>query len=277
MHASKPRFLSSLLLVLIAVGCGGKTESPPPPPATPAGPVVQSREVDYNDGTTPLKGFVAWDSAQASPRPGVLIVHEWWGHNEHARRQARRLAEAGYVGFALDMFGNGKNTTHPDSAQSFMMAAVKDQAVMVNRFKTALAELKKDPHVDSTRVAAIGYCFGGMVVLSMARAGEDLDAVASVHGAIPAAAKIDSGKVKARVLILTGGADPMVPQAQVDAFAAAMRKAGATVDVVTYPGVMHAFTNPRADSTGVAGLKYDSDADRQSWEALVKLLKETVG
>jgi dienelactone hydrolase len=128
--------------------------------------------------------------------------------------------------------------------------------------------------VDSTQVAAIGYCFGGMVVLSMARAGEPLVAVGSFHGAIPPEATVDSGSVRARMLILTGGADPMVPTAQVDAFAAAMRKAGAQVEVVTYPAAMHGFTNPRADSTGVPGLHYDPAVDTQSWDALRKMLAE---
>jgi dienelactone hydrolase len=232
------------------------------------------REIAYSDGTTSLKGFVAAPAITTGARPGVIVVHEWWGHNEHARQQARRLAEAGYVGLALDMYGDGRNTTHPDSANAFMMQAVADQGVMVARFRAALEQLKQDPRVDSTRIAAIGYCFGGMVVLSMARAGEPLSAVGSFHGAIPPEAKVDSGAVKARVLVLTGGADPMVPAAQVDAFATAMRAAGARVDVITYPAAMHGFTNPRADSAGVQGLHYDATVDRESWAELLKMLRE---
>ncbi|MGQ0647039.1 MAG: dienelactone hydrolase family protein [Gemmatimonadaceae bacterium] len=262
------RIVIATMLALALIGC----ERAETPAAADTG--VQSREVDYGAGETTLKGFVAWNGARTEPRPGVLVVHEWWGHNEHARAQARRLAEAGYVAFALDMYGDGKSTTHPDSAQAFMAAATSDVAKLMARFEAGLAQLKADPHVDSTRVAAIGYCFGGMVVLSQARAGADLDAVASFHGAIPPPAPVDSGTVKARVLILTGGADPMVPAAQVDAFAAALRAAGAGVDVVTYPTALHSFTNPRADSVGMAGLKYDGETDRQSWDALLKLLSE---
>jgi dienelactone hydrolase len=172
------------------------------------------------------------------------------------------------------MYGDGRNTTHPDSASAFMMQAVSDQGRMVARFQAALAQLKADPRVDPTRIAAIGYCFGGMVVLSMARAGEPLAAVASFHGAIPPEARVDSGTVKARVLILTGGADPMVPAAQVETFAKALTGAGARVDVVTYPAALHGFTNPKADSMGVPGLHYDATTDRESWDALLKMLRE---
>jgi dienelactone hydrolase len=255
------------VLALLLAACSA-AETPPPP----SGPVVQGREVSYEQGGTPLAGFVAWDSARTEPRPGVIIVHEWWGHNAHARTQARRLAEAGYVGFAVDMYGNGKSTMHPDSAQAFMSAAASDAGTMNARLQAAIAQLKADPHVDSTRIAAIGYCFGGMVVLGAARAGADFDLVASFHGAIPPPAPIDSGSVRAQVLILHGGADPMVPSAQVDSFATALRSAGAAVDVVTYPGAMHSFSNPMADSVGMSAVRYDPEADRQSWAALLDRL-----
>jgi len=122
---------------------------------------IKTREIEYRVGETVLQGFIAWDDAAPGKRPGVLVVHEWWGHNQHARNQARRLAEAGYVGFALDMYGKGKTTTHPQDAQAFATEATKDPAVEAARFNAAMAELKRDPHVDSTRLAAIGYCFGG--------------------------------------------------------------------------------------------------------------------
>lgn len=266
-------FVVFCAVAAIAPACSSGGEQPATDSAAAVAPIAE-REVSYAEGGTNLKGFITAPGDTSRRRPGVLVVHEWWGHNEHARAQARRLAEAGYVGFALDMYGDGKNTTHPDSAGAFMTQAVSDQARMVSRFRAALDQLRRDPRVDSTQVAAIGYCIGGMVVLSMARAGEPLAAVGSFHGAIPPEAKIDSGSVKARVLILTGGADPMVPAAQVDAFATAMRKAGAQVEVVTYPAAMHSFTNPRADSAGVQGLHYDAAVDAQSWDALKKMLSE---
>lgn len=266
-HLHRLAFLSMTI-----AACGPKDAAPP------AQIAIQTREVTYMQGATPLKGFIAWDAGRTGPRPGVLVVHEWWGHNEHARAAARRLAEAGYVGFAVDMYGNGKSTTHPDSAQAFINQALSDLPALVARFQVALAELKADPNVDSTKVAAIGYCFGGAVVLSQALAGADLDAVASFHGAMPPSTPVDSGTVKARALILTGGADPMVPATMVDSTAALLRRGGGIVDVVTYPGAMHSFTNPRADSVvGMAGLKYDAVVDRQSWEAMLKMLSEVFG
>ena len=270
------RSLLSLGAGLALLAACAKQEAPKQSeaPAPPAAPKVETRELTYQQGSTVLKGFVAWDANAAGKRPGVLVVHEWWGHNEHARNQARRLAEAGYVGFALDMYGDGKVTQHPDSAQKFVAEAMKDMAVLKARFELALAQLKADPHVDPTKIGAIGYCFGGAVVLSMARSGEDLAAVGSFHGAIPPSAKIDSGTIKARVLIQTGGADPMVPAADVERFKTELAKAGAKVEVVTYPTAKHSFTNPNADKTGMPGLAYDPAVDQQSWAALLKLLGE---
>ncbi|HEU5220343.1 MAG TPA: dienelactone hydrolase family protein [Gemmatimonadales bacterium] len=264
--------LAGMGLVFVLSACSPK-ESPRPPAASG----VQTREFNYQQGSTVLRGFVAWDAGRTERRPGVLLVHEWWGENENMWNQARRLAQAGYVAFALDMYGNGKSTTHPDSAQAFMAAAVADPATMTARFNAALAELKADPRVDTTRIAAIGYCFGGMVVLSQARAGANLRAVATFHGAMPPPAPTDSGSVKARMLILTGAKDPMVPPDKVDTFAKAMRAAGAVVEVVVYPDAMHGFTNPGADSVGMAGLKYDAAADKASWAALLKMLLDVFG
>lgn len=268
-HSANLAPLAVLAFSFVLAAACAKTETP-----AAAGPDIQTREIPYLEGAAVLKGFMAHDASRPGPRPGVLVVHEWWGHNEHARHQARRLAEAGYVALAVDMYGDGKVTTHPDSANAFMTQAMSDPARLMARFSAAMATLKADPGVDSTRIAAIGYCFGGAIVLSMARGGADLDAVASFHGAIPPAAPIDSGSVKARVLILTGGADPMVPTAQVDAYVGAMQAAGASVEVVTYPTAMHSFTNPRADSVGMQGLKYDAGAEQMSWAALLKMLSE---
>lgn len=261
----RPAALLALSLAA-ALACAPAAEGP-------AGPDIRTREVQYRQNGTVLTGFVAWDAARQGPRPGVLVVHEWWGHNEHARSQARRLAEAGYVGFALDMYGDGKVTTHPDTAQAFMNAAIQDMAVLGARFAAARAELAADPNVDPERIAAIGYCFGGAVVLAQARSGADLDAVASFHGAlIPG--PVDSGAVRARVLVLTGGADPMVPPEAVEGFRREMQAAGARFEIVSYPGVKHSFTNPGADAVPMDGLGYDAEADRQSWEKMLAMFRE---
>ena len=247
------------------------------PPPGPDRARIQTKEVEYRQGGTVLKGFIAWDDAVAGKRPGVLVVHEWWGLNDHARNQARRLAEAGYVGFALDMYGASKVTTHPQDAQAFATEATKDPAVVAARFNAALELLKLDPHVDPARIAAIGYCFGGGVVLGMARSGADLAAVVSFHGSLGTKTPAERGKVKARVLVLAGGADPFVPPEQVEAFRREMQAAGARFDIVTYPGAKHGFTNPDAGSYGMAQLAYDAAADRQSWAAMLKLFHEVFG
>ena len=258
------RFGLALVTVWLSLG------PPPPPPIAN----VKTKEIEYRQGETALQGFIAWDDAARGKRPGVLVVHEWWGLNDHARNQARRLAEAGYVGFAVDMYGKGKVTTHPQEAQAFATEATKDPAVVAARFNAALEQLKRDPHVDSTRIAAIGYCFGGSVALEMARAGADLGAVVTFHGALATQHAAQSGKVKARILVLAGGADPFVPPEQVEAFRKEMQGAGARFEIVAYPGAKHGFTNPDAAKYGMSQLAYDAAADRESWAAMLKLFRE---
>jgi dienelactone hydrolase len=241
--------------------------------AVPAFAEVKTRVVDYTVGGVALQGLVAWDDAVTGKRPGVLVVHEWWGHNEHARTAARRLAEAGYVGFALDMYGKGKIAKHPDDAMKFMSEATKDPAVLNARFEAALAELKRDARVDATRIGAIGYCFGGSVVLSQARMGKDLDVVASFHGGLAGLAPVKPGSVKAEVMVFTGAADPMVPADQVSTFKKEMEAAGAKLDIVSYPNAKHGFTNPDAGSFGMDALGYDAVADKASWAQMLKNFK----
>jgi dienelactone hydrolase len=246
-------------------------------PAPAAWAAVQTKEIEYKQGDTPLQGYIAWNDTAKGKVPGVIVVHEWWGHNEHARRQARRLAEAGYVGFALDMYGKGKVATHPAEAQAFVAEATKDPAVMKARFETALDLLKKDPHVDPARIGAIGYCFGGGVVLGMAREGADLAAVATFHGAIGAKTPAAPGAVKGRILVLTGADDPMVGPDVVDAFKKEMTAARANFEVVSFPGAKHSFTNPDADKAGVEGLAYNAEADQKSWALMLKAFGEALG
>ena len=266
------RRVTAALLLLAACG-----ERPAANQATadkiPAAPDIQTREVEYRAGPAVLKGYIAWDSARTGRRPGVLVVHEWWGLDDHVRASARRLAEAGYVGFALDMFGDGRHTAHPDSAQRFMNEVLGDTTALLARFAAARDELLKDPHVAPGRIGAIGYCFGGAVVLAEAEHGAGLDAVVSFHGAI-LPAKVDSGTVKARVLVLTGADDPMVPGKAVEGFRQMMTKAGANFRIVSYPGARHGFTNPFADSAGMPQLAYNAVAAQKSWDEMLALFRE---
>ena len=238
---------------------------------------IQTKAMTYEQGGTPLQGFLAWDDAAQGKRPGVVVVHEWWGHNQHARNQAIRLAKAGYVAFALDMYGKGKVTTHPKDAQAFMQEATKDPAQMKARFDAAVALLEEQPQVNPDEIGAVGYCFGGAVVMAMARAGEDLKAVATFHGAIaPHGPPPAPGTVKPRIFVATGAKDPMVTADQVKAFEDEMKAAGAKYEVVTYPNAKHGFTNPDAAKYGMEGIAYDAKADRASWKAAMKVFHEAM-
>lgn len=238
---------------------------------------VQTKQIVYKQGETELTGFLAWDDQARGKRPGVVVVHEWWGHNEHARNQAIRLAKAGYVGFALDMYGKGKVTTHPAEAQAFAAEATRDLQVVQARFLAALDQLKQDPRVDPEKLAAIGYCFGGAVVLGMARQGVDLDAVVSFHGAIAPQQPAEPGKVKARILVLNGADDGMVTAEQIEAFKKEMTAARARYEFVNLPHAKHSFTNPDAHKAGMPALAYNADADAESWQRMLKLFAEVFG
>lgn len=236
---------------------------------------VTGREVEYRSGEMVLKGYLAENSSLKGKRPAVLVVHEWWGHNEYARKRARMLAELGYVALAVDMFGDGKTAKHPDDAGKFAGEVMKNKAVGEARFHAALDYINQQPGVDPTRIAAIGYCFGGGVVLHMARQGADLKGVASFHGSLATDSPARPGSVKAQVLVFNGEADKMVPPEQVAAFKEEMTKAGARFRYVGYPGVMHSFTNPDADSYAKKfslPLAYDKKADENSWAETVKFL-----
>lgn len=238
---------------------------------------VKTQEIEYKQGDTTLVGFLAYDDEVKSKRPGVIVVHEWWGHNKHARDQAIRLAKAGYVGFAIDMYGKGKVATHPKDAQAFMSEAIKDPAQAGARFNLGVEKLKQQPQVDPDKIGAIGYCFGGGVVLAMARGGADLDAVGVFHGHLaPMGPPAEKGKVKGAILVQTGGADPMIPNAQIDAFKKEMKDAGVKAEVVVYPKAKHSFTNPDAGKAGMEQLAYDAGVDKKSWTKLITFLKATL-
>lgn len=242
--------------------------------ASSAFAAIQTREVEYRQGETVLQGYLAWDDAAKGPRPGVIVVHEWWGHNAHARRAAERLAQAGYVAFALDMYGKGKLAEHPEQAQAFVAEAMKDEAEIPSRFNKALEVLKADEHVDGSRIGAIGYCFGGAVALGMARSGANLKAVGTFHGALATQHPAEPGKVKAKLLVQTGDADPFIPADAVAAFEKEMKDAGASCRVVHYPGVKHGFTNPDAGKAGMPQLEYNAAADKKSWAELLRFFKK---
>lgn len=237
--------------------------------AAAAHAAVQEKEVTYEANGVKLKGYVAWNDAVKGKHPGVLVVHEWWGLNDYARTRARMLAERGYTALALDMYGDGKQALHPDDARKFSSEVAKNAAVAKARFEAALELLKKEPGVDPDNIGAVGYCFGGSVVLNMARMGEPLKVVESFHGGLETQHPAEKGTIKARIASFTGEADPMVPAADVAAFREEMERADVKTLIVTYPGTKHSFTNPEADKYGKEfnlPLAYNAHADKDSWK-----------
>jgi dienelactone hydrolase len=238
---------------------------------------VIGRNFDYAAGSTTLKGYIAYDDAFAGKRPGVLVVHEWWGQNAYVRKRADMLAKLGYTALALDMYGNGKVADHPQKANEFSQAAFHDFPESKKRFEAAMDVLKKDPTVDGQKIAAIGYCFGGAMVLNMARQGEDLKGVASFHGGLYAVKPAEKGAVKAKVLVCHGEKDMFSTPEQIAAFKKEMTDAGADYTFNVYPGATHAFTNPDADALAKKfnlPFKYSRSADKKSWADLQVFLKD---
>ena len=238
---------------------------------------VQGKEVSYQANGVTLKGYIAYDDAIKGKRPGVLVVHEWWGQNEYARTRARMLAELGYTTLAVDMYGEGKMADHPDEAGKFAAEVSKNMAMAKAWFEAGMQVLRKHETVDANKIAAFGYCFGGSVVLNMARIGEDLKGVASFHGGLDTDNPAKPGTIKARVISFSGDADPMIGPDKVAAFKKEMESAGANYRIVTYPGAKHAFTNPAADELGKKfniPLAYNAAADKDSWEQAKAFLRE---
>lgn len=237
---------------------------------------IETQEVKYKVGSKEFVGFLAYDKEVKKKRPGVLVVHEWWGHNEYARNRAKMLAELGYAAFALDMYGDGKTADHPKKAGEFSTAVRKNMPQAEKRFQVAMNELQSHSSVDANRIAAIGYCFGGGIVLEMARRGLDLDAVVSFHGSLATQTPAKKGWVKAKVLVLNGAEDPFVKKEEIQAFKKEMKTAGVDYKFINYPGALHSFTNPGADQVGKKfslPLAYNKRADQKSWKEMKKLFK----
>jgi dienelactone hydrolase len=246
----------------------------------PAQAAVKGEAVEYKAGDTVFKGYLAYDDAVKGRRPGVLVVHEWWGHNEYARMRARMLAELGYTALAVDMYGDGKQAAHPQDAGKFSGEVRKNLPLAKVRFDAARQLLVKHPTVNSGQIAAVGYCFGGAIVLEMARLGENLKGVVSFHGNLNTEQPAKPGKFKAQALVLTGADDPFIPAEQVEAFKKEMDAAKVKYQVVVYPGARHSFTAREADENSqkfnLPALAYNAEADRKSWAEMQEFLKKVL-
>jgi dienelactone hydrolase len=248
--------------------------------AVSAHAALREQTIEYRSEGQVLKGFLVQDDAIEGKRPAVIVVHEWWGLNDYARYRARKLAQMGYTAFALDMYGDGKSATHPKDAQAFMNSVLSQSGAMKKRFLAAKAVLEQEDSVDAANIAAIGYCFGGHVVLEMARAGVPLKAVGSFHGMLGTQAPAKPGAVTAIVGVYNGADDGMVAQETITAFRAEMDATGADYEFINYPGAKHSFTNPEATALGQQldmPLAYDEAADKDSWARLESLLKKAFG
>jgi len=241
--------------------------------ALPASAEVKTKTIEYKDGDTVLTGLLAWDDAISGKRPGVLVVHEWWGLHDSAQSRAETLAAEGYVAFALDMYGDGKVTDHPDQAGAWMKEIAGNTEAWTSRAQLGLDVLKSQDQVESGSLAAIGYCFGGSTVMQMAYAGADLKAVGSFHGSLPAAPE-GVTSIKPRVFAAHGRDDAFIAKENVLAFQDALDRVKATWDMTIYSGTRHGFTNPGAGAYGIENIQYNERADRESWAAMMLILDE---
>lgn len=237
---------------------------------------VQTRLIEYRDGEVLLEGMLAWDDSIAGTRPGVLVSHAWSGRSDFEDGKACRLAELGYVAFALDLYGKGVRGSSVEENSALMQPFLDDRAMLQQRLLVSVKTLRDQDETDAAKVAAIGFCFGGLCVLDIARSGEDLAGVVSFHGLLGAPGNTQGNSIKAKVLVLHGWDDPMGPPEHVLELAKELSAMGADWQLHAYGNTLHAFTNPDADDPAM-GTVYDSSADRRSWAAMRNFLDELFG
>ena len=260
----------ALLAVLTLGGCA----------SFGAGPSIKEEPVTYRDGETTMNGYIVYDEARQGRRPGVVVVHEWWGITQHVRDEARNLARQGYTAFVADMYGGGRTADNPKDAGALSGAVRKDPRAQQSRFNAARDTLARHATVDAGRIGAIGFCFGGSVVLDQARAGSDLAGVAAFHAGLTTSTPARPGTVKSKVLVLNGAADPFIKPDTVEAFRREMDAAKVDYRYINYPGAVHAFTNPEATAKGKQfnlPLAYHAEADRQSKDEAARFFRDVFG
>lgn len=238
---------------------------------------VQTRPVQYQfDGVT-FVGLMAYDDATTAKRPGVLVVHEWWGLDDFTKGRAVELAKMGYVAFACDMYGAGKVVTHPDDANKMATMVRKNAEVWRGRAKAALDVLAKNERVDAGKLAAIGYCFGGSTALQLAYGGADLKAVATFHAALPTPTPEQAKAIKGRILVSHGADDTFIKPEAITKFQDALKAADVRLQFDSYPGAVHSFAVKTAGDKNIPGMAYNADADRKSWAAMTAMFEKVFG
>jgi dienelactone hydrolase len=233
--------------------------------------------VDYKEGQTQLSGYLAYDDAVQGKRPGVIVVHEWYGLNDYTKKRAEMLAGLGYVAFAADIYGKGVLAKDAQEAGAMAGKYKEDRPLLRARVTAALETLRKQPNVDTSKIAAMGYCFGGTTVLELARSGADIVGVISFHGALATPVPAEPGKLKAKILALHGADDPFVPGEEVGQFVKEMRDVKADWELVAYGNSVHGFTNPANGNDNSKGAAYNAEADRKSWERMKLFFNDVFG
>jgi dienelactone hydrolase len=255
------------------------TESTAKQDSTIATSQLKEDNITYSGDNTTMKGYIVYSDSMQGKRPAVLVVHEWWGLNDYTKMRARELAKLGYLAMAIDMYGNGKTASDPKEAGNLAGAFYQNPQLTKARFEAALNKLKTYTEVDTNNIAAIGYCYGGFIVLTNALLGSPLKGVVAFHGGMPGV-KPDKNLLKAKILALHGEADSLVKPESVQHFKHEMDSIGADCTVKMYSGAKHAFTNPASDSVGKKyqlDIGYNAEADKQSWEAMKEFFKNLFG
>ena len=235
---------------------------------------IVTKSIDYEQGGEKLKGYLAYDDAKSGPRPGVLVIHEWWGLDDYIRHRAEELARMGYVAFAADMYGGAKVTRDPKEAEDWMMAAVQAPGLLAARSKAGLDILRKQPQTDKSRLAAIGFCFGGGAVLQLAYSGEPLAGVVTFHGSLAPPDDTQAKQIKTSIVILHGAEDGFVKPETIDAVRKSLDAAKVDWYMVSYANAVHAFSNPDANSYNLPGIAYNEKAAKRSWEEMQRFFHE---
>ena len=263
---TKNSILYLILLIMASTGTGFAENT--------ANSNIKQENVTYTVGNKVYNGFVAYNENLKGKRPAILVVHEWWGLTDYPKMRARKLAELGYIAMAVDLFGNGKIAMNPTDAQTYTTPFYSNPQLAKSILDAALVKLKEYKQTDPVNVVAIGYCFGGAIVLNYAKLGGDVKAVVSFHGGLKGVTP-DKDLLKAKILVCNGGSDKFVSEADITNFKHQMDSIGATYTFKSYPGAIHAFSNPAATELGKKfnmAIEYNKDADLNSWNDMKKFL-----
>jgi dienelactone hydrolase len=254
--------MKNLISVILILFCVMKTQG-----------AIHTETVDYKQGDATLEGVLVYDDANKDKRPGILVVHQWFGLTDYEKRRATQLAQLGYVAFCADIYGKDSRPKNVSEAGAQAGKYKSDRALLRARVNAGLDELKKNQFVDTSHVAAIGYCFGGTTVIELARSGADLNGVVSFHGGLDSPTPSDGKNIKCKVLALAGADDPFQKPDDLTAFESEMRDNKVDWQIVFYGGAVHAFTQPDPGFVN-AGAKYNEKADKRSWEAMKTFFAE---